>query len=63
MSNMSGVDALIEIRKINPHLPVIAVSAFATEKDKNKYSDFGFTDFISKPISIDLFMQTINNNI
>ncbi len=61
MLEMGGYETLKNIRKISKDIPVVAISAFATENDKNDYIKHGFDDFISKPIEIDSFINKINN--
>lgn len=42
------------------HIPVIAVTAFAMKGDEQKIREGGCEDYISKPISVGRFMDTIN---
>lgn len=41
-------------------IPVIAVTAFAMKGDEQKIREGGCEDYISKPISVGSFMDTIN---
>ena len=41
------------------HLPVVAVSAFATREDKERALENGFTDFIAKPAPVDDVLKTV----
>lgn len=41
------------------HIPVIAVTAFAMKGDEQKIKEGGCEDYISKPISVVTFMDTI----
>lgn len=41
------------------HIPIIAVTAFAMKGDAQKMLDGGCNDYISKPISVPLFLETI----
>lgn len=50
MPVMDGYQATREIRQFNPDLPVIALTAYAFEKDKQRCKEAGCDDFISKPI-------------
>ncbi len=53
--NMPVIDGHIAaqiIKGFRPELPIIAQTAFATNKDKERYSD-AFDDYITKPIKVD----------
>jgi len=58
MPILNGYDATIQIRKINPNLPIIAQTAYTTKQDQQKAINAGCSDFISKPIK-----ETTLNNI
>lgn len=49
---LNGRDAMKEIKKIRPDLPVIAQTAFAMSGDREKYLKEGFNSYISKPINL-----------
>jgi CheY-like chemotaxis protein len=49
---MNGKDAMKEIKKMRPDLPVIAQTAFAMSGDKERYLNDGFDNYISKPINV-----------
>ncbi|VAW22685.1 hypothetical protein MNBD_BACTEROID04-396, partial [hydrothermal vent metagenome] len=59
MPIMNGNEAMKEIKKIKPSIPVIALSAFAMESDKEKTLKKGFDFYISKPIDKKLLFNTI----
>ncbi len=50
MPEMNGIDATREIRKIYPHLPIIAQTAYAQRSDQYQALDCGCNDYIAKPI-------------
>ena len=55
MPLMGGLEATKEIRKqatgrINPNIPIIAMTANATKEDHNNCLKAGMNDFISKPV-------------
>lgn len=49
---MSGTEALNEIRAIGGYesIPIIAVTAYSTIGDKERFLAEGFNDYISKPV-------------
>jgi CheY-like chemotaxis protein len=50
MPEMDGFEVLQELRKIHPRIPVIALTAYAYESDRNKALEAGFDDYVTKPI-------------
>lgn len=58
MPVMSGFEALEEIRKINPKLPVIAQTAYALSGEVEKIKSV-FDDYITKPINRQLLIEKI----
>ena len=60
MPNINGLDATRAIREMSAAVPVIAVSAYAYEKDKIAAIESGCNDFLTKPVSADLLKMTIN---
>lgn len=56
---LNGKDAMIEIKKNRPDLPVIAQTAFAMSGDREKYLSEGFDNYISKPINLQELLSII----
>jgi putative two-component system response regulator len=52
MPVMGGIEALIEIRKIDPFIGVIMVSAITDHAMIDKALDLGASDYITKPIDL-----------
>jgi len=50
MPVLNGYKATKVIKKLNPNLPIIAQTAYATFNDKQKALESGFDGYISKPI-------------
>lgn len=50
MPEMNGIEATRIIRKSNQTVPIIAITAFAFDQDKQRALDAGCTDYIAKPI-------------
>ena len=60
MPNINGLDATKAIREMSADVPVIAISAYAYEKDKIAAIESGCNEFLTKPVSADLLKMTIN---
>ena len=60
MPNINGLDATKAIREMSASVPVIAVSAYAYEKDKTAAIESGCNEVLTKPVSADLLKMTIN---
>lgn len=52
MPIMDGLEATAKIREFNTTLPIIALTAYAFEADKQKALEAGCNAFITKPIKI-----------
>ncbi len=63
MPVMNGFDAASKIKKIKPNLPIIAQSAYITEKDKKKALDSGCNDYITKPIDKNILFDLLNKHL
>ena len=51
MPRMDGYSAYRQVRKMEAKLPVIATTAFAMSGDEIKLKEFGFDNYVSKPIN------------
>jgi len=60
LPDINGFDLTRYIKSINPRLPVIAQTAFASQEDKSKCFDTGCDDFISKPINKKQIFSLVN---
>ena len=52
MPNMSSAECFQQLQKINPDIPIIAVSGFAPDKVINELLSKGLTGFMKKPYKI-----------
>jgi PAS domain S-box-containing protein len=65
MPEMDGFEATREIRKLEAgsdshgHMPIIAMTAYATEGDRERCLEAGMDDYVSKPISASKLFQAI----
>jgi len=53
MPGMSGLDALVEIRKIAPDLPVLLITAHADLRQAVSAVKSGADDYLAKPVDLD----------
>jgi two-component system response regulator HydG len=53
MSQMDGIDALREIKKISPGIPVIIITAYASVETAVQALQAGAHDYLTKPLDID----------
>ena len=66
MPEMDGFEATREIRKLEArsgshgHMPIIAMTAYATEGDRERCLEAGMDDYVSKPISASKLFQVID---
>lgn len=59
MPVMDGFEATCEIRKLSSDIPVLALTAFAFDKEKEKARDCQFNDYLVKPVDIPLLKYKI----
>ena len=50
MPEMDGIEATYKLRDKGVDTPIIAVTAFAFDQDRNRILEAGCDDYISKPI-------------
>jgi CheY-like chemotaxis protein len=62
LPGISGVEALkvLRIDPVTAHIPVVALSANAMPRDIEMGLDAGFFRYLTKPIKIKEFMDTLN---
>lgn len=59
MPVMDGFEATRQIRKIATDIPIVALTAFAFETEKQKAFECGITDYVVKPIEISSLRQLL----
>jgi two-component system cell cycle response regulator DivK len=65
LPEISGLDVTKWLKEDDNlrHIPVIAVTAFAMKGDEEKIRGAGCEDYISKPISVAKFIETIEKHL
>jgi CheY-like chemotaxis protein len=60
MPEMDGYEAIPILKQTAPAIPIIAVTAQAMVGDKEKCLEAGASDYISKPVDIDMLMSVLD---
>ena len=63
MPLMDGYEATRIIKKISPTIPIIAITAFAFESDREKALNAGCNDYLSKPVRGETLLAMIEKYI
>jgi CheY-like chemotaxis protein len=63
MPVMDGVEAAQIIKNEKKETPIIALTAYALEGDREKFIQAGFDDYLSKPVTIKDLMDKIEKFI
>ena len=63
MPGMDGLEAIKKLQALNKtkDIPVIALTADAMDRDKNKALGMGFKGYLTKPIIVSKFLKTLDN--
>jgi two-component system, NtrC family, response regulator PilR len=61
MPGMSGLDLIRDIHSVNPEIPIIAITAFASANDAVRAVREGAYDYLSKPFQIEDLRIIIRN--
>jgi two-component system cell cycle response regulator DivK len=61
LPDMTGVEALSRLRndELTALIPVLAVTAQAMKGDRQRFIEAGFDGYLSKPVDIDEFLTTV----
>ncbi len=60
LPDIYGTQVMVEIKKINPLLPVVIVTGHGSEADKIECMKLGAVDFKNKPLKIETVMALLN---
>ncbi len=59
MPVMNGIDAAMEIKVLDPNIPIIAQTAFALEENKEEFFDSRFDNYLTKPLNRVVLLNAI----
>ena len=63
MPRLDGLTATRKIREYDARIPIIALSAFAFETDKQEAMTAGCNDYITKPVDFHLLKEAIKRHL
>jgi len=63
MPELDGIQATRKIRSFNQVIPIIAVTAYANEKNKDECTKAGMNAFLAKPVTADVIKDIITGFI
>ena len=63
MPGISGTEATIQIRKFNPEIPIIALTAISMEDSLDEFYEAGCNAVVTKPFKPEVFYQKIGENV
>lgn len=65
LPEVSGLDLIRWLKEAEDlkHIPVIAITAFAMKGDEDRIRETGCNDYISKPISVLSFIETVRKHL
>ncbi|MGC9331600.1 MAG: transporter substrate-binding domain-containing protein [Bacteroidales bacterium] len=62
MPVLNGYESMNKIRELNPNLPIIALTAYAQNNDKQQIIQAGFDDYLAKPVSRESIVNVLIEN-
>ena len=60
MPVLNGFDAFEQIKILKPELPIIAQTAYSSFEDKERIMQFGFMDYITKPLDKEKIFELLD---
>lgn len=63
MPGMDGVEATKRIRETNKTVPILAITAYALQGDREKFLQQGMDGYVSKPLKIEKLIEEIEKSI
>ena len=63
MANVSGIEALKEIKTVNPSIPIIIMTAYSSVDTAVEAMKLGAYDYLTKPLNFDELQLTIERSL
>lgn len=63
MPGMNGIETLRQIKAIQPEIPVVMMTAYATLKTAQEAMNLGAYDYITKPFNLDCILDIIKQGL
>jgi two-component system response regulator HydG len=63
MANVGGIEALQEIKRINPSIPIIIMTAYSSVDTAVEAMKLGAYDYLTKPLNFDELQLTIERSL
>ena len=60
MPGIGGMDVLRRVKETNPEIQVIMLTGHGSKDDEADARRFGVSDYLQKPVGIDMLIQSIN---
>jgi two-component system cell cycle response regulator DivK len=62
---ISGYDLIKQLKldQRTKHIPIVAITAFATKSDKENLLKAGCAAYLSKPVSVDHFFEVVEHHL
>jgi signal transduction histidine kinase/CheY-like chemotaxis protein len=63
MPVLNGYESFEEIRKLRKDMPIIALTAYAQDNDKQRVLEAGFDDYLAKPVSRKALIRILTHHL
>ncbi len=61
MPDMDGIALMKRIRELRPQMPILIITGYDTEENKNRIMEAGADDYLAKPLKKEIFLKKVEN--
>jgi CheY-like chemotaxis protein len=61
MPELDGIETYKKIQEMNPDIPVVALTVYASENQKKKLLKMGFREHLSKPLKKNKLLEAVSS--